>query len=326
MSKIKITIALIFSALFAAAQTKSKDKIIIGLNDETTIVDAPDLNQKTSILIKDSTYDYRVDIYKVEKSEIEGSQNFSLRNSAKKRKYFETTYFGQVEAGLNLSAIRTPMSSTIPNSQAILLDSFNFINSGPYESFNSYFSKTNHIGFYLDYTIRERTRPLLSSPKYYIKKSSNLRLDYNKIDGQYRLEKKYNFGNYSDEDSLISTATGPASFTTTHFQIIGKYSLGMNLNKNKNLSMDLGIAPLLQFQLSKNVDLPDYLRTTYADGLYYAQSGFTIRATMRVMAGINYNQLSLVYNLSLANDIYDRNAQYVDDVLNYSLGVKYRLK
>ena len=307
----KNTILTISTFLFvgtAIAQSTSQDTIKVGVNNQHITVTPPQMNQKVSVKIEDSTFNYIIDISKVSK-DINNLTTISSENASepqetdrKGRAISRSGFFREFEFGM----VSSPMFGTITDSIEYdfpdLIDDSTFVYldvSG--EQDRVIFNPTGtNVGLYLDATIREKTRPTKRWENIYFQNSSHLRLSMHNYSGTLTEESYYVFDT-DRPDSIISTTISDMEVWNTQLQLAKRFTFLWDVPKVEDLSLEYGIYTGVQFNLLRSVtkrNPGDEITSTGEDIGIYSRSPF-IRINHQF--GVNYKNYSLNTTVSFVN-------------------------
>ncbi|PCJ65547.1 MAG: hypothetical protein COA58_09045 [Bacteroidetes bacterium] len=240
-----ITTALIL--LVSVALVKAQDTLKVGLNDQLIQVDAPEANQKVTVLIEDSTFTYKIEISKMENRSLEDKIKGMVEVDKSRKKSFSSSWFRSAEVGINTLAFT---EFNAPSGQFSII-----VDSVPAQDVNythrSYSSQGPYWGVYIDYTIRERKRASRRIDNVYLKRKSHIRLDYNSVRGKVVFDNYFGTGVINEDDHLSSSSV-PRRISFTNLQFSQLITYGYDFNVEKGISLEYGINMGLQFSLSES--------------------------------------------------------------------------
>jgi hypothetical protein len=241
MANIKLVPIFLLVAGSSFAQ-EGGDVIRVGINDQNVQIDPPKLNQKVSILIEDSTFDYKIEISKVSKQPINGFNN--ALNKVKEDYGFSKTktsrWFNEIEVGINGLAFANRFTSEISVLDfAFDIDTFG-LQANERFTRNNYIAHGTNTGFYIGVNLREKRRMSLKNPRFYFLNVWHLRVNQNFSRGEMFINTFQRTEN-TMTDSLVQSDTSLASFSLTNLAITKRLAVGYIFDEAKNFTLRYGL-------------------------------------------------------------------------------------
>lgn len=328
----KCKLVLTVLALYATMvnYTMAQDTIKVGINDQLIQVSTPKENQKVSIIIEDSTSNYKVDISRYSPS-ANTSFKSDIMSKVKQKKNWSSRFFGEVECGFSGLALRQYLRSGSVYEADTTGNPFidtTFIR-GPVGNYNqeTFSSNGTFWGFYLDLTVREKVRSLWKTDNIYLSNGSHLRFIQNFAKGNLRYREMYGYTDFRP-DSTVSEDLLDATLSMTNLQFSKRYTIGTYLNKSKDFSIEYGWDVGIRINLARRLMYGNTVTTGVSTSIppYYGESNFvsTTFFTFNHRLGINFKRFSANVGLSFGDQ---RIGSYGDQFVQgkrLTAGVAYR--
>lgn len=298
-----IVISMIVSQL-VKAQVETQDTISVGVNGQHISVTPPQMNQKVSIKIEDSSFNYLIDISKVPSNQavIATTQYNPPARDKKQKDISRSGLFREFEMGVSFLPLGGAYISGYDFEWSDLFEDSTFIgivNTGPQN--RTFFKPSGtSVGLYLDATIREKSRKLAKFDNLYFQNSTHLRTSLYNHSGE-RTDETYFVFESGREDSLISSTVTNVEVWNTQLEIAKRFTFMWDIPQVKDLSLEYGLFTGLRFNLTRSVTerMPgSEVTTSGSDVGLYASNPF-IRLNHQL--GINYRNYSLNTNISYAD-------------------------
>jgi hypothetical protein len=316
MKKIFLLTALCGS-LFSSQLCHAQDTLKIGVNSEIIQVTPPELNHKVYVIIEDSTFNYHVDIYKLQKSSTLDYSNSLMDKNLKKKKY-TSSLLNEIEFGISL----------IPKTA---VHQINWASSSTFDHLTSSFmSNGENFGLYGSVNIRSKQRMLDKNKKVYFGNATQVKFNWSEYQGNTAYTEIFSRNNSvpRQSDSIGKIDTFPSRLDVTKWFFVKRLALGYVINERKNFSVEYGLDINVKF-FSK-IEHGYYNSSTAfiekKEGAKLVENPFISDPTISLYhrIGVNYQKLTL--NVGLSNGQLEVGSHPYRSGRALNVGLAYRIR